>query len=154
MASSVATMAMAGTVVPLRNASGLSSSSAFGSSVVNAAPLRAVAKRNVMVTRAALPEEQSIMTARRGVLVSLMAAGAAFATVGAGMAASGPGTPGAQRTNEKANDLLKAADKLTTDESPPRFGPGRTGEDDQSSRIAQKGGAGAIEELQGGEKGK
>lgn len=81
-------------------------------------------------------------------LASLMAAGAVIASAGQSFAASGPGTPGAQHTNEKANDLLKAADKLTTDESPPRFGPGRVGGDD-TSRIAQKGGAGALEELQG-----
>lgn len=135
-------------IAPVRNASCLSSSASFGSPIVNVAPLRPAAKRNVMITRAALPEEQSSKTARREMLASLMAAGAVIATAGQSFAASGPGTSGAQRTNEKAADLLKRADDLTTTDSPPRYGPGRVGGDD-TGRIAQKGGAGAIEELQG-----
>lgn len=144
MATTVAaTMA---TIAPVSNASSLSSSASFGSPVVSVAPPRSAGKRSVVI-RAALPE--SGKTARREMLASLMAAGAVIATAGQSFAASGPGTSGAQRTNEKANDLLKAADKLTTDESPPRFGPGRGVGADDTSRLAQKGGAGAIEELQG-----
>ncbi|CAM6109705.1 unnamed protein product [Calypogeia fissa] len=149
MAASM-TVGVAACVVPVRNASGLSASSSSGSPLVNhaVAPLRPV-RRNVVVTRAALPEEQSGKTARREMLASLMAAGAALATAGSSFAASGPGTPGAERTKEKAEELLKKADELTTNESPPRFGPGRVAEADDTSRIAQKGGAGAIESLQG-----
>ncbi|CAM6098521.1 unnamed protein product [Calypogeia fissa] len=153
MAASM-TVGVAAGVVPVRNASGLSAPSSFGSPLLNhaVAPLRPV-RRNVVVTRAALPEEQSGKTARREMLASLTAAGAALATAGAALAtagssfaASGPGTPGAQRTNEKAGELLKKADDLATTESPPRYG---TGEADGTSKIAQKGGAGAIESLQG-----
>lgn len=82
-------------------------------------------------------QEQSAKTARREMLASLMAAGALIATAGNSFAASGPGTPGGQRTNEKAGELLKAADELTTNDSPPRYGPGRV-DGDQTSRIAQK----------------
>ncbi|CAM6085803.1 unnamed protein product [Calypogeia fissa] len=143
----VGVAAAVSSVVPVRNASSLSSSASFGAPLVNAAPLRsAVAKRNVLVTRAALPEEQSGKTARREMLASLMAAGAVFATAGSSFAASGPGTPGAERTNEKAGQLLKDADDLNAN-SPP-IGPGRVGGDD-TGRVAQKGGAGAVESIQG-----
>jgi hypothetical protein len=134
----VGVAAAVSSVVPVRNASSLSFSASFGAPLVNAAPLRsAVAKRNVLVTRAALPEEQSGKTARREMLASLIAAGAVFATAGSSFAASGPGGTGAQRTSEKAGEILKAADELTTNESPPRFGPGRIGGDD-SGKVAQK----------------
>ncbi|KAH7445999.1 hypothetical protein KP509_01G032100 [Ceratopteris richardii] len=44
---------------------------------------------------------------------------------GQALAASGPGSSGAERTAQKAQDLLKSADKLNVDEAPKRFGPGR-----------------------------
>ncbi|XP_024545200.1 uncharacterized protein LOC9644582 isoform X2 [Selaginella moellendorffii] len=50
---------------------------------------------------------------------------------------------------EQADKLLKDADKLTNDDSPPRFGPSRGGvKSEDDGRIAQKGGSGAIPEIQ------
>lgn len=83
-------------------------------------------------------------------LAGFMAVGTALVAAGnPALAASGPGIKGAEKTNKKAGQLLKAADELTNNDSPPRYGPGHV-DDLDTGRLAQKSGAGAIEELQGG----
>eukprot|EP00897_Mesotaenium_endlicherianum_P006867 jgi/Mesen1/6208/ME000320S05404 len=78
---------------------------------------------------------------------TLVAAAAAAALVFGGIqeatiAATGPGGDAAGQTARKADELLKAADDLTTNESPPRFGPGRV-DGDETAKLAQDAGNGA-----------
>lgn len=67
---------------------------------------------------------QESKAARREVLAGLFAASAVLASAPA-QAFSGPGGDGAERTAQKADELLKGADSLTNNDSPTRFGPGR-----------------------------
>ncbi|MCO5551553.1 hypothetical protein L7F22_005057 [Adiantum nelumboides] len=79
------------------------------------------------------------------VLAGVVAKGAALAVfTNMAIAAQGPGNQGARRVAEKADSLLKAANKLNNEDTPPRFGPGRLGGAQDSSRILQIAGSGSV----------
>jgi hypothetical protein len=130
----------------------LASSSAFGASQAQFAPLRGVnvnAGRVVGVTASHSEEEKNVT---RQVVSSVLAAGLAITIAGSAFAASGPGGDGAARTARKADELLQGADAFIKNDSPPRFGPERgfgngTAPEDED-RFSQKAGSGAIPALQ------
>ncbi|MCO5601158.1 hypothetical protein L7F22_055277 [Adiantum nelumboides] len=81
---------------------------------------------------------------RRNILVGVVATGAALAVFSnSSMAAIGPGGDGNRRTAEKADELLKAADKLNIEDAPKRFGPGRPGPVQDPTKISQIAGSGS-----------
>ncbi|BBN08941.1 hypothetical protein MPTK1_4g15760 [Marchantia polymorpha subsp. ruderalis] len=147
MAASARTMSLSSTaaVAPSR----LSSLAAFTSPVVSAVPFNsAPSLKNSINIRATYEEPRA---ARREMLAGLIATGAALASAGSALAASGPGIPGAKRTAQKADELLKAGDDLINNDSPPRFGGSRVeGSLKNSGKIAQQAGSGAVEGLQDG----
>ncbi|KAI5065950.1 hypothetical protein GOP47_0018574 [Adiantum capillus-veneris] len=94
--------------------------------------------------RGLLQEKQDSSSAapssiRRGILAGIVAAGSALAVFSnnTSMAAIGPGNEGACRTAEKADELLKAADKLNIEDAPRRYGPGRPGPVKDPTKISQ-----------------
>ncbi|OAE18180.1 hypothetical protein AXG93_406s1480 [Marchantia polymorpha subsp. ruderalis] len=83
---------------------------------------------------------------------ALAVAGSSFMVAGSSLAASGPGNDGAAITSKQANDLLKAGDDFTTNESPQRFGGERLPEGSllKPDKLALQAGGGPIEGLQAG----
>lgn len=76
-----------------------------------------------LVARASAQESRDESRAqRREVLAGIMAAGALLVGSNAALAV-GPGGDGASQTNQQADSLLRAADKLNVDDAPERFGP-------------------------------
>ncbi|KAH7445997.1 hypothetical protein KP509_01G031900 [Ceratopteris richardii] len=74
---------------------------------------------------------------------------------GPALAASGPGTSGGERTAQKAEDLLKSADKLNLEEAPKRFGPGRLDPGSSANdlrKTAQDAGGRALSQMADGVK--
>lgn len=102
-----------------------------------------------LTTKCALSDDEkhssSSAAIGRGLVAGVVATGAALAVfANMSMAAIGPGGDGARRTAEKADELLKAADKLNMDDAPPRFGPGRPGPVQDASKISQIAGSGPL----------
>ncbi|MCO5564289.1 hypothetical protein L7F22_017949 [Adiantum nelumboides] len=97
-------------------------------------------------------------SSRNPILTALVATGAALSVFTASTAApppalafSGPGGSGAERTAQKAQDLLKSADKLNVEDAPQRYGPGRiSGSAQDAGKVAQDAGGKAISQIQGG----
>ncbi|KAG6545322.1 hypothetical protein Mapa_013171 [Marchantia paleacea] len=153
MAASTASFTLSSSVMAAP--SSLSSRTSFATPVVSVAPCK-TARRGVVSIRASASEEPS--SARKEMLAGLVAAGAALAVAGSSFvvassfAASGPGNDGAAITSKQANDLLKAGDDFTTNESPKRFGGERLPEGSllKPDKLALQAGGGAIEGLQAG----
>ncbi|MCO5574849.1 hypothetical protein L7F22_028642 [Adiantum nelumboides] len=97
-------------------------------------------------------------SSRNAILTALVATGAALSVFTASTAApppalafSGPGGSGAERTAQKAQDLLKSADKLNVEDAPQRYGPGRVaGSAQDAGKVAQDAGGKALSQIQGG----
>jgi hypothetical protein len=96
-----------------------------------AAPVRMVSRRSFAVRASIADNAQP----RRAFLASLAAL-----SMGAGVALADQGR---LEVRDKANDLLKAADDLTNNDSPPRYGPDRGENNSQSDRGAARGGGDA-----------
>lgn len=148
--AAMATMASVSVVGAPLAANQLSSSAAFGASQGQFAPLRNVnvnGGRVVAVTAKYAEEEGS---SARQVMSSVLAAGLALTIAGSAFAAAGPGVSGAKRTQNKANELLQGADELIKNDSPQRFGPlqGLGFGNDDSDRLSQQAGSGAVQGLQ------
>ncbi|KAL2631487.1 hypothetical protein R1flu_016173 [Riccia fluitans] len=133
----------------------LSSQSSFAPQLVSVgAPCR-TARRAAVAVRASASEAPKAV--RKELIAGLVAAGAALAVAGSSVmvagsafAATGPGNDGAAITAKQADDLLKAGDDLTNQDSPPRFGGERVGAQAQrnSDKGAQQAGSGAVQGLQ------
>ncbi|MCO5612699.1 hypothetical protein L7F22_066968 [Adiantum nelumboides] len=151
MASSSLMCCSSSRIVPARDLSS-ASSSAFVSSPSSTLPLayghptvKPVSKF-VSTTKCALSEEEQAPSGMgKKFLAGVVATGAALAVfTNMAIAAQGPGNEGARRVAEKADSLLKAADKLNNEDAPPRFGPGRPGGAQDPSRISQIAGSGSA----------
>jgi hypothetical protein len=143
MAVSASSIAVAPQQMP---ATGLASKSSV---CVNVLPVRSqsqVAVRRSVIVRASA-EEAPMQRVVKGMVAASAAAALLFGS-GYAIAAEEPGTD-AERVAEKADDLLTQADKLVTDDSPERFGPGRVPGEDKSSILSQQGGSGPKPEVQG-----
>ncbi|KAI5074437.1 hypothetical protein GOP47_0010398 [Adiantum capillus-veneris] len=113
---------------------------------------------SMAVTCSLSDKEAPATSPRNAILTGLVAAGAALSVFTAGSAAppaslaiSDPGNSGAERTAQKAQDLLKSADKLNVEDSPQRFGPGRVaGSAQDAGKVAQNAGGKALSQIQGG----
>lgn len=108
MAASTA-FAVAGSAVVAPVREGLSSGNAFRTSMVQVAPVRSALKVNrVVAARASLSEDQESGTARREVLASILAAGAALSFSGPAFAENPVAT-----AKGKASEVVQSAKGLT-----------------------------------------
>jgi uncharacterized protein HemX len=103
-----------------------------------AAPVKMTPRRNVAVRASASDNAQP----RRAFLATLAAL-----SLGAGAALADQGR---KEVRDKANDLLRAADDLTNNDSPPRYGGNRGEDPAQSDRGAARGGGDAKEQAKAG----
>ncbi|KAI5064004.1 hypothetical protein GOP47_0020674 [Adiantum capillus-veneris] len=156
MASS-SLMCCSSKIVPARDLSS-ASSSVFVSSpstlpLTCGYPTPKPASKLVITTKCGLSDEEQQTPSAMGrrVLAGVVATGAALAVfTNMAIAAQGPGNEGARRTAEKADSLLKAADKLNNEDAPPRFGPGRPGGAQDPTKISQIAGSGPAGSVQKG----
>lgn len=106
---------------------------------VRCGPVRASSEKSASQP----PKREALLSAVIGAAAAIAIGFTATASA-VDLAALGAGIDGPARTAQKADKLLKAADKRATD-SPERFGA----PDDQTGTQAQQAGSGATDETQG-----
>eukprot|EP00850_Spirogloea_muscicola_P023985 SM000417S15263 [mRNA] locus=s417:34000:35540:+ [translate_table: standard] len=136
-AATAAAAVIAPAAAPAASFDGLRRSSAV------AAPRLAAKTTRSSTLKVSCSTQEEPASSRRAVLLTALATSALLTRGSQANAASGPGTPGAKRTAEKADDLNKAADELINQDSPPRFGGARENAPDESfGSLTQKAGSG------------